>query len=142
MTLQEAKERSLVASSKELRGFGFVFAAMLVAVFYLLFPWLADRPRPAGALWLAALIATVAELWPRGLRPVFLVASLVGAVLGAVNNRIFLGLIFFLILTPMALIRRAFSSEDSMRRDLDTRVSSYRVERQSRDMVKNKGKAF
>ncbi len=142
MTIQEAKERSLTAAPKELREFGFLFAAMLVVVFYLFFPWLGEKPRPAKVLWLAALVASLAGVWPRGVRPIFLVASLVGAVLGAVNNRILLGVIFFIILTPMALIRRIFSSEDSMRRNLDPGVSSYRVERQSRDMVKNKGKAF
>ncbi|NUM88517.1 MAG: hypothetical protein HUU37_04860 [Bdellovibrionales bacterium] len=142
MSISEAREKAATVSPKELRKFGLLFSALVVAVFYFLFPWIGGRDRPVSVLVAAVPLALAALLLPVALRPVFLAASVVGAVLGAVNNRILLGVIFFLVLTPMALARRVFVRTDPMRRARDPGAVTYRVERTSRDVVKNKGKAF
>jgi hypothetical protein len=46
--------------------------------------------------------------------------------MGAVNTRIILGLIFYLIVTPLGIIRRMVAG-DPMARERDATISSYRV---------------
>jgi hypothetical protein len=55
----------------------------------------------------------------------------VGDVLGWVNTRLVLGLIFFGLITPMALVLR-LAKRDPMRRAFDPGATTYRVRRQPR----------
>ncbi len=130
------------AAPSDLRKFGFIFSIFLLGIFYFLLPWLRHSDRPSAVLLAAGVIAALAVLLPVALRPLFLVASLVGAALGAVNNRIILSLIFFVLFSPMALLMRLFSKNDPMRSNFDKQAASYRVLLGSRDLVKNKEKAF
>ncbi|MDA0740194.1 MAG: SxtJ family membrane protein [Nitrospirae bacterium] len=80
---------------------------------------------PAVVLILGALLK---PLW---LRPLFVGWMKVGHVLGCINTRIILGIGFFLVFTPIGLIRRLLG-KDSLHRKLEPEQSTYRSPRQAR----------
>lgn len=111
---------------QELRTFSFVFAAGLVIMFGLLFPWLAERPWPTWPFITAAIFVTAGLAIPQALLPLYKLWMKIGHVLGWINTRIILGLIFFVIFTPVALGLKILG-KDPLRRKLDRSIGSYRV---------------
>jgi hypothetical protein len=111
---------------RELRNFGLVFAGGLVVFFGLLLPWLFERPWPLWPWIGAGMFAGTGLLLPGMLRPVFYVWMKLGHVLGWINTRIILGLVFFIVFAPVALMLRIFG-KDPLHRKLDNEAGTYRV---------------
>jgi hypothetical protein len=111
---------------QELRKFGLVFATAMVVIFGLFFPWVLERPWPMWPWIVAAVFAVPALLLPQVLKPVFLIWMKIGHVLGWVNTRIILGILFFFIFAPVALVLRLFG-KDMLRQRLDTSATTYRI---------------
>jgi hypothetical protein len=111
---------------RELRNFGLVFAGGLVVFFGLLLPWLFERPWPLWPWIGAGMFAGTGLLLPGMLRPVFYVWMKLGHVLGWINTRIILGLVFFIVFAPVALLLRIFG-KDPLHRKLDNEAGTYRV---------------
>jgi hypothetical protein len=98
----------------------------LIVFFGLLLPWLFGKPWPSWP-WVAAGVFAVAGLvLPAVLRPVFYVWMMLGHVLGWINTRIILGLVFFLMFAPIALLLRILG-KDPMHRKHDDKAGTYRV---------------
>ena len=110
-----------------LRSFGITTGAIIAVLFGLFFPWLLERSIP---LWPWVLSGTLA-LWglvaPNTLRPVYRVWMRFGLLMSRITTPIILGLVFFVCITPIALIR-SLLRKDSMARKLDDEMTSYRVE--------------
>lgn len=113
---------------KQLRQFGLVMAAAIALVFGVVFPWLRSHPAPPWIWGLAAAFACLGIIAPRLLAPVYTTWMKIGGVLGWVNTRIILGMVFYGVATPMALVMRLLKY-DPMQRTLDTESTSYRVVR-------------
>jgi hypothetical protein len=111
---------------QELRKFGFVFATGLVLIFDLFFPWLLEKSSPYWPWIVAAVFAGSALILPQILKPVFILWMKIGHVLGWINTRIILGVVFFIIFAPVALFMRLFG-KDPMHRRLDAAASTYRI---------------
>jgi hypothetical protein len=111
---------------QELRKFGFVFATGLVLIFGLFFPWLLEKSSPYWPWIVAAVFAGSALILPQILKPVFILWMKIGHVLGWINTRIILGVVFFIIFAPVALFMRLFG-KDPMHRRLDAAASTYRI---------------
>ena len=79
----------------------------------------------AGGLWLPAL------LLPKWLQPVYRVWMTIGEMLGWINTRIILGVVFYCIVTPIGLVQR-LRGHDAMQRQWETEAETYRVTRQPR----------
>jgi hypothetical protein len=93
----------------ENRQFGIVMAAgfLLVGVIrYILTGMITWWLGAVGLVWLL-----VAFTWPRILAPVRLVWMKLGHVLGFVNGRIILTVLFLGIITPVALVMRLFRKQ-------------------------------
>ena len=82
---------------KELRKFGLMTGAIIVALFAFFFPWVFNMTSMpmwpwilAGLLWLPAL------LMPSVLRPVYTTWMKIGHGIGWVNTRIIIGLLFWI----------------------------------------------
>ena len=54
-----------------------------------------------------------------------------GLFMGAINSKIILGVVFYVMMAPMGFIKRLFGS-DAMRRELNPNLSTYRVASQVR----------
>ena len=111
---------------QELRKFGLIFATGMVTIFGLLLPWLAERPWPMWPWIVAAVFAGSALVLPVALKPVYFLWMKIGHVLGLINTRIILGVVFFLIFTPVALLFHLLG-KDPMQRRMNAAASTYRV---------------
>jgi hypothetical protein len=112
---------------KELRSFGLVFGSGLILIFGLFFPWLAERPWPLWPWITAAVFAMFALVYPPALRPLNSLWLKIGHVLGWINTRIILGLVFFVIFVPVSLLMKLLR-KDPMARKHDAAIPSYRVQ--------------
>jgi len=111
---------------QELRKFGLIFAGMFILFFALLLPWIWDKPSPLWAWIVAAVFAAAGLLVPMALAPVYRLWMKIGHVLGWINTRIILGLVFFLIFAPVALLFKVLG-KDTLKQRLDASASSYRI---------------
>jgi hypothetical protein len=111
---------------QELRNFGLVFAGGLIVFFGLLLPWIFERPWPLWPWIGAGVFAATGLVLPAVLRPVFYVWMKLGHVLGWINTRIILGLVFFIMFAPVALLLRILG-KDPLHRKLEDGVGTYRV---------------
>jgi hypothetical protein len=119
-----------VTTNKELRSFG----SLVGGIFAVIGVWpllLRGEDYRTWALALAALLIAPALIYPPALKPFHAVWMKLGHVLGWINTRIILGVIFFGVVTPMGVIRRMLG-KDNMGRASSSPLDSYRVARQSR----------
>ncbi len=108
------------------RTFGLVFSV----VFFLiaLGPLLVGRPVHAWSLVLAVLFALVALIMPAILAPLNRLWMKFGLLLHKIVSPIVLGIMFFLVITPMGLVMR-LAGKDPLRLRRDPDAASYWIER-------------
>lgn len=115
---------------KELRQFGLIVGGVFALIG--LWPWLVHgQDLRLWAAGLSVLLIMPALVFPKVLRPVHRGWMFVGHVLGWINTRILLGIVFYGIVTPIGLIRRLFK-KDAMGLGFRQNVDSYRRLRQPR----------
>jgi hypothetical protein len=112
-------------SPGELRKFGLITGGMLILFFDILIPWIWGFAMPLWPLIVAGVLAAMALIYPRSLGPVYTVWMRFADVLGWINTRIILGVIFFRIFFPFGMLMRLFN--DPMRRKMDPSADSYRI---------------
>ena len=111
---------------QELRKFGLIFAGMFILIFGLLLPWIWDKSSPMWPWIVAAVFVAAALLVPMALGPVYRLWMKIGHVLGWINTRIILGVMFFIIFAPVGLLLRLLG-KDMLKRRLDTSATTYRI---------------
>jgi len=116
--------------AKGLRNFGLSTGAIVAGLFGLFLPWLFERPIRLWPWVVFAVLAAWALIAPRSLRLVYRYWMKLGLLLSRVTTPIVLGIVFFLVILPTGLIRRAFG-RDAMARTFDDVAASYRIK--SRD---------
>jgi hypothetical protein len=102
-----------------------LFAAMIVLLLWLVLPWLAGRTRPVWPFGLAAVFVAWALLAPASLAPVYRGWLAFGRIMSRITTPVLLGGVFFLLLTPIGLLRRRFAG-DPLEREWDRSRDSYR----------------
>ena len=123
----ETSNNSNITNS-DLRKFGFIMGGMFALIFGLIFPWIAEKNSHNWPVWPFIVMAVfwgIALFMPQVLRPVNTIWIKIGNVLGWVNSRIILGIMFFLIILPIGLILKLFG-KDSMNRKFDKKLETYR----------------
>ena len=119
------KKEITKTKTKELRKFGLTTGMIVALLFGLLLPWIFSKPSPKWS-WVVSSVMIIWELIaPSTLKIVYNVWMRIGLVLGWVNTKIVLGIVFYLVLTPMGLLMKIFR-EDPMRRKIDKGAVSYR----------------
>jgi hypothetical protein len=109
---------------KTLKDFGFLAGALFVSIFGLLMPVLKSRPFELWP-WVVAVILWIPALFfPFALGPVYFLWMKIGLVLGWVNTRIILTVIFFLIFFPAAIVMRILS-RDLLNRKFKPEAKTY-----------------
>lgn len=117
-------------SRRELRSFGLTVAAALPIFFGLLLPFLRGRHYPDWP-WLVAIpLAVVAFLSPQLLRVAHVPWMKLGEILGFINTRLILGIVYLVVVIPVGLVRGWFGS-DPLTRKWDKSSKTYRVTRES-----------
>ena len=116
----------LLPDNKQLRHFGMILSGGLIVIFGLFFPWLSDHALPLWPWLVAGVLVTIGVAIPVALTPLYRFWMKLGAVLNWINTRLILGLVFFLIFTPVALIMRIFG-RDALARRLESDKTTYRI---------------
>lgn len=110
---------------KGLREFGLVTGGIVAGLFGLFFPWLLERALP---LW-PWIVFGVLGLWglaaPMTLRPVYHGWMRFGLLLSKVMTPLIMSIVFFLIITPVALILKIVGNDPMARKF--TEADTYRV---------------
>lgn len=111
---------------KQLRDFGLVTGAIAAGIFGLLLPCLFSKTYPLWPWYVLAVLASTAMTIPMALRPIYKVWMLFGQMMGWVNTRIILGVVFYVLFTPISILLKLFG-KDPMQRKIDPKSKSYRV---------------
>ena len=108
---------------KEVRQFGLMMG-LILGIFGGLFFW-RDHPLVAYVLWSIGLfMAASCVLAPGGMRPVFRAWMKFAMALGWVNTHLILFLLYYLIFTPVGLVRKVFHP-DPLQHKIDKTATSY-----------------
>ena len=115
---------------KQLRSFGLIVGGIFAVIGFWPFLFREQDPRwwavvLAGGLVVPALLFPNSLFWP------YKGWMMVGQVLGWINTRIILGVVFYLIVTPIGVVRR-WLGKDSMGQHLRPDLDTYRVARKPR----------
>ncbi len=108
------------------RAFGIVFTVLFAVIG--LWPLIHGGEVRIWSLVLAAVILAVALIRPSLLAPFNRAWMKFGLLLHKITNPVIMGLIFFLAVTPTALIMRAMG-KDPLRRKFDPSATSYWIDR-------------
>jgi hypothetical protein len=111
---------------KELREFGLLTGGIIAGLFGLILPLIKGHSLSMIPWVIAVILAGIALFVPKSLDSVYRVWMKIGLALGWVNSRIILSIVFFIILTPMALIMKLLK-RDTMARNFDFQGETYRI---------------
>jgi len=112
---------------KGLRDFGLTTGAAVVVIFGLFFPWMLERDWPVWPWIIAAPFWALAVIHPLWLRWIYRAWMRFGLLASRVMTPLVLGIVFFVMISPMAMVRRLMG-KDPMQRALDPNQKSYRVQ--------------
>src|SRR5262245_28616912 len=110
------------------------FGLMVGGIFLLIGLWPFVCRQDPVRLWavvLGTVLVAAGVAIPGILQEIYKGWMFVGHVLGWINTRIILGVLFYGIVTPMGVVMR-LAGRDPMRRGFDPEAQTYRVNRQPR----------
>lgn len=95
----------------ELRKFGLTVGGAFIVLFGLVLPWIFSFEMPIWPFVLGGVLIVTALVSPAALRPVQRVWMFVALKVGAFNSRVLLSVVFYLVFTPVGLVRRLFGAD-------------------------------
>jgi hypothetical protein len=101
---------------KTLKNFGWTMGAVVAPLFGLFFPWFLNRPFPLWPWITSGSFLALAWQFPAALKYPHWAWMKLAHVLGWINTRILLTLLFYLLVTPVALVRRLLGKAASFHR--------------------------
>ena len=117
-------------TTKTLRQFGLMVGGVFLLIGLWPFVWRQEAVR-VWAVVPGSLLAVAGLIVPGVLKHVYQGWMWVGHVMGWVNTRIILGVLFYGVVTPMGLVMK-LTGRDPMRREFEPDSQTYRVIRQPR----------
>ena len=103
---------------KGLREFALVTGGIVAGLFGLLLPWIFNAGLPLWPWIFFGVFAVWGLVLPISLRPVYHAWMRFGLFMSRITTPLIMGIVFYLIITPVGLFRRLFSA-DPMRRKLN-----------------------
>ena len=125
-TMSDKTDLAAAETPKALRDFGLIMAVMLIVMFGVVLPWLFSFTTPYWPFIASFAFAVVALLKPMLLAPINRIWLKISIVLGWINTRLIMGVMFFLMIVPIGLILRALG-KDPLSNKLLKDEKSYRV---------------
>ena len=123
-------EQRQEVSKATLRQFGLLVGGIFLFIGVWPFVWRQD-PLRLWAIVPGIVLMVVGAVLPELLREIYRGWMFLGHVLGWINTRIILGILFYGLITPMGAIMK-LTGRDPMRRGFDPKAQTYRVNRQPR----------
>lgn len=115
-------------AARDLRNFALIMGAMIVLMFGLLIPWLWSSELPTWPWIVAAILGLCGLVLPKSLGPLHRIWMRLGTVLGWINNRLILSLIFYVFVLPTGILMRLVG-KDPMARRFEPTAKTYRIVR-------------
>ena len=115
-------------SERQLREFGFLMGIVFPLLIGWLIPSIWGHMFKVWTLWIGIPSIILGNIRPRLLLYPYKLWMLIGHILGWVNSRLILGLVFILVLQPIALIMKIFGY-DPLRIRKEINKISYREDR-------------
>ena len=112
-------------SKQQLRHFGLTLGLLLPLVFSLIWPWLHQTASPTWPILLGSLFVAMGLIAPQHLQQPYKLWMLLGHSLGWINSHLILGLIYLVVLQPIAITMRLLG-HDPLRRSFKPQLDSYR----------------
>lgn len=125
--MESSKSHSEIEVGSE-RSFGYVFSAFFLIL--TVYPLVHGRPPIYWSLAVAAGFLLVTLFVPKILRPLNLLWFKFGMLLAKIIQPVVMAAIFFLVVTPIGLLMRAFG-KDLLRQRLHSEAKSYWQKRDS-----------
>jgi Saxitoxin biosynthesis operon protein SxtJ len=124
-------------TTKDLRQFGLLVGGVFTVIGLWPLVFRGESPR-LWAMILGSLLIVLGGIAPQSLKQVQGGWMKVGHVLGAINTKIILGIIYYLLITPMGLVMRLMG-KDPMHRAATRGTDTYRIVRvpRPRDHMRN-----
>jgi len=119
---------------KGLRDFGLLIGALMPLLFGLAVPLLRRHSIPWWPWAIGAVLIVLALAAPKLLNPIYHGWMRFGLTLNKIETPIVLGIVFYLIVWPMGVLKKIFG-EDAMRRKLNPKMDTYRVQSKARTKV-------
>lgn len=117
-------------TTKDLRQFGFLVGGVFATIGLWPLVFRGESPR-LWAMVLGILLIVLGAVVPQSLKQVHKAWMKIGHVLGLINTRIILGIVYYLLITPMGLIM-SLMGKDPMHRNLRQDATTYRIVRAAR----------
>ena len=121
---------SQLPTTKDLRQFGLLIGGVFAIIGLWPVVFRSESPR-LWAMILGSLLIVLGTIAPQSLEQVHRGWMKVGHILGSINTKIILGIIYYLLITPMGLVMRLMG-KDPMHRSLAQDMDSYRIVRAPR----------
>lgn len=112
--------------AKGLRNFALATGAIVSTLFGVLLPWLLGFPLPIWPWTVAFILVAWGLIAPSTLQPVYKGWMLFGLFMSKIMTPLIMGLLFFLLMTPMAFVMKLMQ-RDPMARALNVPQDTYRV---------------
>ncbi len=90
-----------------LRSFALTMSIVFPIVFTLLLPWLFSQGMAYWPFAVSSVLMSLYVIYPRGIYYPYYVWMIIASVLGWLNTRLILGLVFYIVITPIGLIMKA-----------------------------------
>ena len=117
-------------TKKQLRSFGLTVGSIFALIAF--WPFVIHNVSPRWwAVLTAGCLVVPGVVYPNGLLWIYKPWMMVGHGLGWINTRLILGVVFYIMVTPIGILRR-WLGKDPMGRRLRPDLSSYRTLRKPR----------
>jgi hypothetical protein len=110
---------------KGLRDFALTTGGIIAGLFGVLLPWLFERGLPIWPWIVGGVLIAWGLIAPMSLRPLYRGWMRFGLLLNKVMSPLIMSLVFFLIITPLGLIRR-MAGHDEIPKGRDRSAETYR----------------
>jgi hypothetical protein len=77
-------------------------------LFTLLLPWIFERNIQFWPLYISGILMTLYGLYPKAIYPVYHLWMLIAGIIGWINTRLILALVFYLFIFPIGILLRIF----------------------------------
>ena len=121
-------------NKKKLREFGFLLGFVIPILLGWIFPLFAGHPFREWTLWIGLPFLILAILKPSLLFYPYRIWMFIGFVLGWVNSRLILGLVYILVLMPIAIVMKILGYDPLKQNRNDRRKITYREIRKNNNI--------
>lgn len=125
-----SQQQNAQPTQKDLRQFGLIVGGVFSVIGLWPVVFRGESPR-LWAMVLGGLLVVLGTVAPQSLTQVHRVWMKIGHVLGSINTKIILGIIYYLLITPMGIVMRLMG-KDPMHRAVRENLDTYRVVRTAR----------